>query len=298
MLQPYQCKSAESYQYALTEIMQSIALLGLWRAKFFEQAAFYGGTALRILHGLDRFSEDLDFSLLKKDPHFKLEPYNEAVRLELDSFGFQTTVTSKEKSFSTDIQSAFIKTDTKTQLWQIDAPGNLIGRLYRNHVIKIKMEIDINPPPDFKTETHLVLQPIPFSVTAYQLPYLYAGKMHAILCRKWKNRVKGRDFYDWVWYVTHKIPLNLKHLEARLRQSGHWTENCPLTQNGVEVLLADHLDSVDFEAAKKDVIPFLKNSTALQLWGGDFFKNLIQKMVFQGGLNDMGTTRDDSWPPR
>ena len=181
MLAKYDCRSQQDYINALKEIFQEIALLGLWRAKFFEKAAFYGGSALRILHGLDRFSEDLDFSLLKPESDFDLSPFNAAIVRELQSFGFEVTVQTKIKTNRSAIESAFIKADAKTELIEIAAPVSIIQKTHRMQIIKIKLEVDTNPPGLFSTESQYLLQPIPFSVSAFVLSDLFAGKVHALL---------------------------------------------------------------------------------------------------------------------
>ena len=280
MLEKYACQTEQDYTNALTEIMQEIALLGLWRSKFFEHAAFYGGTALRILYKLDRFSEDLDFSLLKSSTHFQIEKYNEFIKIELESFGFEVMVSQKEK-MSTNIQSAFIKAGTKTQLLQVQAPQKFIDKIHRNKMITIKMEIDIDPPLNFETETKILLEPIPFFVKSYQLPYLFSGKMHALLCRKWGDRVKGRDWYDLVWYISKNIPVNLKHLKTRLIQSNHFPLEKELTAVLLNTMILDRINSVDFEKAKRDILPFVRDPSSVLLWNADFFKTITEKIRFE-----------------
>ncbi len=278
MINQKDCKTVTDYTNTLKEIIQQIALLGLWRSKFFEHAAFYGGTALRILYGLDRFSEDLDFSLLKVYPNFRLEAYNEAIQEELASFGFKSTVSVKKKSIKTAIQSAFIKTNTKEQLFTIEAARPLASALHHQQAIHIKMEVDTHPPGDFNTEAKTLLQPIPFSVNTFTKPCLFSGKMHAILCRGWANRIKGRDWYDLVWYISHKIPLNVKHLRARLVQSGHLSEKDLFNEKEIRHLIVNKIKEIDFSMAKKDVSPFLRDAFSLEIWSNDFFLALVQKM--------------------
>jgi predicted nucleotidyltransferase component of viral defense system len=222
MLAAYEIRSLEDSLRALREIMQEIALLGLWRSKFFEKAAFYGGTALRVLYGLDRFSEDLDFSLLEKNKSFDLADYGEALKRELASFGFAVEIESRAKPSAAAIQSAFLKADTRTQMITVEFERGLVQRVPRNQVLKIKLEIDVDPPPGFTTETRYLLRPVPFAVRTFSLPDLFAGKMHAVLCREWKSRVKGRDWYDLVWFAAFHPELRLAHLEQRMRQPGHW----------------------------------------------------------------------------
>ena len=205
MLNRYQCSSISDYENALKEIIQEIALLGLWRSKFFEKAAFYGGSALRILYKLNRFSEDLDFSLLNRNVNFSLKPYCSAVESELKSFGFSVFVETKIKKIETNIDSAFIKAGTLKNMLLIDIPVALSKKIQSGKLMKVKLEVDKDPPGDFKTEAKYLFQPIPFSVNTFALPYLFAGKMHAVLCRTWGTRVKGRDWYDLTWYAGQDI---------------------------------------------------------------------------------------------
>lgn len=278
MLEKYKCHSEQDYINALKEIFQEIALLGLWRAKFYEKAAFYGGTALRILYGLDRFSEDLDFTLLKTEKNFDLTPYNQAVADELQSFGFQVSVEVKNKNIESNIESAFIKATTKQQLIIIEATPEITGRIHRMNTIKIKMEVDTNPPGNCDTEVKNILLPIPFSVKTLTPSDLFAGKLHAILCRPWQKRVKGRDWYDLVWYVARNIPVNLHHLRDRLIQSSAWDKSIKLTKNDLITLLSDKINETNFENAKSDIIPFIIDKEAVSLWSKNFFLDVIGKI--------------------
>ena len=264
----------------LRETLQSLALLGLWRSKFFEHAAFYGGTALRILYGLDRFSEDLDFSLLKPTENFSFERYKDSIVRELESFGFIVEFEVKEKKTISQIESAFIKTNTFNQLITIEAPERILSTINKHTILKIKLEVDTNPPPDYETEMKYVFSPIQFAVKSFDLPSLFAGKMHAVLCRKWKTRVKGRDWYDFAWYISHHPELNIKHLEARMRQSGHYKEDTPLTKEKLLNILNETIDKLDITKAKNEVIPFVANARSLDIWSKEFFKSAAQKIVF------------------
>lgn len=278
MLARYQCQSTQDYINAFKEIIQEIALLGLWRSKFYEHAAFYGGTALRILYGLDRFSEDLDFSLLKPNKNFSLEKYNQAIEDELRGFGFDVTITLKIKSLDNNIQSAFIKADTAKQLILIETPSQLVKKIHHLPQIKIKMEVDINPPQGFFTEAKYLLLPFPFSVNTYQQPDLFAGKLHAILCRQWQNRVKGRDWYDFVWYISHQTPVRLNHLQERLRQSGHWPNDQDLALHDVKTKLLERIKTLDIQSARHDIQPFIRNHDSIAIWSSDFFENLTHRL--------------------
>lgn len=271
MLAAYGRQRVEDYGRALRDILQQIALLGLWRVKFFEKAAFYGGTALRILHGMDRFSEDLDFSLLRPMPGFRLSQYTRGIETEIRSCGFDVQVTSRPTHPMKPVQSAFLKADTLSHLFLIEAEQDVLRMVPRGQVLKIKVEVDTDPPGEFETETAFLLRPIPFSVRAYSLPDLFAGKMHAVLCRRWKSRVKGRDWYDFVWYVTHHPELHLAHLESRMRQTGHLEPEESLTDDLFRIRLSEVIGRLDVEQARREVEPFVESPASLTAWSRDFF---------------------------
>jgi len=219
-LASYEPKNQEQAFSALREIMQEVALAGLQRSGFFEKAAFYGGTALRIFYGLDRFSEDLDFSLLSSDPEFSLEPYFKGLVEEFANVGLQVSIKEKKKTKGTSIDSAFLKPET---VWrELILEGMVLEAGLSAMVgLKIKLEVDRQPPLRFETEEKLLIKPFSFYVKCFTKSNLFAGKMHALLFRKWKNRVKGRDWYDLEWYTRKGVPLNLDHfLERKIQETG------------------------------------------------------------------------------
>jgi hypothetical protein len=279
LIDRYQPRSSSDYQNAVREIVQELALQGLWRTPFYDHAAFYGGSALRIFHGLQRFSEDLDFSLLQPKPDFSLKPYLGGVAEELAAWGFEFRVEGIEKTKPTTIESAFLKGSTMINLLQIGAPPEIASRLPKGQLIRIKLEIDLDPPPRATTEVLTRLVPTPHQVRIYDLPSLFAGKLHAVLCRNWKSRVKGRDFYDLIWYVGRRIPLNLAHLEARMRQSGDWPVETPLDAKGLRKRLEERFTAINFDQAKEDIAPFLKDTRELTLWTLGFFQDLIPQIL-------------------
>ncbi len=280
ILATYEIRSLEDSLRALREVMQEIALLGLWRSKFFEKAAFYGGTALRVLYGLDRFSEDLDFSLLEKSESFDLVDYSEALKKELASFGFAVEIESRAKPAAAAIQSAFLKADTRTQMITVEFDKGLVQKVPRNQVLKIKLEVDTDPPPGFSTEIRYLLRPVPFAVRTFSLPDLFAGKMHAVLCREWKSRVKGRDWYDLVWFAAYHPELHLAHLEQRMRQTGHWTKSAPLTAEDLRDLVSKRIDKVDINQIRHEVEPFVKDAASLAIWSKEFFLDVASRIKF------------------
>lgn len=284
MLEKYDLTNSNSSYDALREILQEIVLLGLYDAGFFKYAAFYGGTALRILHNFPRFSEDLDFSLLESNSEFNLKPYEEAIISTLKAFGFDVTIEIKEKNNISAIASAFVKGNTIEHLININAPKDITSKIHRDQAVKIKLEVDTNPPLEFETANVIRLTPRPFSINAFTLPSLYAGKMHAILCRAWSTRPKGRDWYDLVWYIANDIELDSIHLKSRLSQSCKYLEEnniqipSELTKQTIKELLLQRIETLDIVKAKNDVQPFIKDIREIELWSKEFFVSVIENI--------------------
>jgi predicted nucleotidyltransferase component of viral defense system len=264
MLSRYEIKTIDDSINAQHEVMQQIVLAGLYRGGFFNKAAFYGGTCLRIFYGVQRFSEDLDFSLLTKNTSFQLEDYFTSIQEEFKSLGREVIITKKEKKTQTNVESAFLKDDTSVYNLQFTTERR----------IKIKIEVDINPPTGFGTEYKLLLLPFSFMVRCYSLPDLYAGKIHAMLFRNWKNRVKGRDWYDFEWYVRNNTPLNLEHFYQRATQSGSVFSG-EQTLEHLRQLLKDKIQNTNIEMVKNDVSPFIKNQDELKIWSTGYFLQLV-----------------------
>ncbi len=282
MLDSYKCRTADDYPLALNEIVQEISLLGLYRGGFFSRAAFYGGTALHLFHGLDRLSQDLDFTLTRSDKSFDLSAFLQPVRDELGAYGLQMTVSKKTRKSDSPVKSAFIKGGTQIQLLRIVPTEPVVSGIHPDELIKIKFEVDTDPPAGADFEMKYQLLPVPFSVRLYSLPSLFAGKVHALLCRSWKTRVKGRDFYDYVWFLSKGIPLNMAHLEARMRQTGHMSLKEVLTEDAIKTLLKQKFLRVDYAQAKRDVAPFIKNLDVLDIWSTEFFSSITtDKLKFE-----------------
>jgi len=271
----YHPKTVEQEKDALREIIQEIALLGLWRAKFFEHAAFYGGTALRILYGLDRFSEDLDFTLLVPQANFKLQPYCNSVREELAAYGFTVEVEAQDKKTQTATESAFIKADTVVHLIKVGAKFKAI----KGELLKVKFEVDTSPALDFQTEVKQFFWPQAFSVNTCNLPSLFAGKLHATFCRERISNVKGRDFYDLIWYVGRGTKPNLQYLEAKLRQSGNWPKDQAFNSQGFGKWAVAKIESLDIAAAKRDVERFVPDQRVLDGWSHELFIAAIERIT-------------------
>ncbi len=250
------------------EVMQQVALAGLNRGGFFEKAAFYGGTCLRIFHGLERYSEDMDFTLLRDDPTFHIENYFPSIVAEFKALGRDVTITKKEKKNFGKVDSAFLKDDTDVY--------NLTFQTEKS--IKIKIEVDTKPPLGFDTEQKLLLQPYSFMTRCVTLPDLFAGKMHALVFRKWGHRVKGRDWYDFEWYVRNGIPLDFDHFAQRaLDFNGE-----SISKEDFRNRLIERLSTTDIELVKNDVLPFIKNPKELDIWSNDYFVRLSEMMKLSG----------------
>ena len=280
MLKNYQIENIYDQKNAMKEIMQEIVLCGLSRAGFFQKAAFYGGTALRIFYGMDRFSEDLDFSLVTADLDFDLSVYFPVLEKEVRAFGLHVTIQEKEKTKESNIRSAFLKGNTKEHLLLFYADENLAGSVARSEVVKIKFEVDINPPEYASFEHKYRLLPTPYEVNLYDMPSLFAGKIHAVLCRAWKSRIKGRDLYDYVFYLSRGSAVNQKHLRARLLQSGFISEDVECTLPELRHMLYERFDTIDFRQAKQDVEPFIRDTASLNMWNADFFKQITAGLQF------------------
>ena len=287
MLQNYDLSKDDPYE-ALREILQEIVLYALSDAGFFNHALFYGGTALRILYGLPRFSEDLDFSLLKPDPSFDLSKYEKAVVGTLKTYGFEAQIETKVKNHSA-IQSAFIKGNTIKHLLAINAPEDIVNSFNAGKLLKIKFEVDTQPPLNFEEEQKLHLTPAPFMIRSMKPSSLFAGKLHAVLCRGWQNRPKGRDWYDMVWYVQNKYEVDLTHLTTRLIQSCKALQDTEVelpeemklyTPALIVSLLQKRVDTLDIELAKQDVRRFIYDEKELVIWGKDFFSAIIKMIKF------------------
>lgn len=278
----YNPKNEEEILDALREIMQEITLAALSRTDFFEKAAFYGGTALRIFYGLDRFSEDLDFSLLKADEGFKLEPYFSAILTEFKALGIKVRINEKEKTKNSSIESAFLKTET---IWKELVLEDVLKQtgVKSNKPIKIKIEVDRKPPLGFQTEEKLLIRPFSFYVRCFKLPSLFAGKLHALLYRKWNNRVKGRDWYDLEWYIKKGVPLDVGHFLSRAKDTRDWEAEFISGDETLE-LLNHKIDSVSFTNIKEDVIRFIKDENVLSIWSAKYFKDLVEKMKFENAV--------------
>ncbi len=278
MLEKYEINSEQDEINAMKEIIQEIVLSGLSRGKFFDEAAFYGGTALRIFYGLDRFSEDLDFALIKPNPNFDLSKYFSFIEEEIKSYGLKLIINKKEKGKESNITSAFLKGDTMTHilLFFTDNNHQTNNKLLKD--IKIKFEVDINPPAGANYELKYQLLPSPYQIRLYDLPSLFAGKIHAILCRKWNLRTKGRDLYDYVFFLSLNTKVNIDLVKNKLIESKYIEENDSFNLDILKKLLKEKFKEINYDNAKEDVKPFIKNQSSLDLWSSNFFISITDKL--------------------
>ena len=267
MLSAYDLATEQQRRNATFEVNQQIILAGLYNGGFFNEAAFYGGTCLRIFHGLQRFSEDMDFSLLTPDDSFDFTQYFQPIIDQFAIVGREVEIKKKDKKSIGKVESAFLKdnTDVYDITYQTEKS------------IRIKIEVDTQPPLKFNTEQKLLLLPESFMTRCFALPDLFAGKMHALVYRAWKNRVKGRDWYDFEWYVRHNVPLHFTHLQERVWQFNH-------EEIGKETFLdklKERLATSDINQVKTDVKPFLRNPKEMDIWSNDYFLQLAQMIKFK-----------------
>lgn len=267
MLSAYDLSTEQHKRNAIFEVNQQVILAGLYNGGFFDIAAFYGGTCLRIFHGLQRFSEDMDFSLLATNDKFDFTKYFQPIIDEFAIVGREVEIKKKDKKNFGKVESAFLKDNT--YVYDIS--------FQTDKSIKIKIEVDTQPPLNFRTEQKLLLQPHSFMTRCFTLSDLFAGKMHALVYRAWKNRVKGRDWYDFEWYVRNNISLGFSHLAERALQFN----NEVITRETFIKKLKDRFASANMNQVKSDVLPFIKNPKELDIWSNDYFIQLSDMIRFE-----------------
>lgn len=279
MLEKYNPQNNEDRENAIKEILQEIALAGLSRGGFFDKVAFYGGTCLRIFYGLDRFSEDLDFALLEKDQSFTLDKYFPYLEKEFKSFGIEMNVESKIKDENSEIRSAFLKGNTLTLMMSFFPKSEEAKKVVSNKKIKIKFEVDMDNPSGGKTIHKYRMIPSPYEVQIFDESTLFAGKIHAIICREYKHHVKGRDYYDYLFYIAKGNKINLNYLENKLKNTGgKIKDDEKLTLEKVKELLKDRFESVDYDSARDDVKNFINDVENLKLWSKDLFLETLYNL--------------------
>ncbi len=279
MLSKYEIRNTNDEINALKEIIQEIILSGLARGNFFDEAAFYGGTALRIFYRLDRFSEDLDFALIHPNKNFDLSKYFVYLEKELKAYGLNLEINTKQKSMESNITSAFVKGDTLEHILKFfpNEENHKYNHMLKN--IKIKFEVDINPPSGATYEEKYKLLPSPHQIKIYDKESLFAGKIHAILCRNWKTRTKGRDLYDYIFFLANNTKVNLELVKNKLIESNYINDNDKFSIDDLKNLLINKFKEIDYTEAKEDVIPFIKNTESLNIWSSEFFISITKELT-------------------
>jgi len=272
-LNSYNCKSELEEEHAVREITQEVALAALSRTGFFKHGIFQGGTCLRIFYGLNRFSEELDFILKQPNPNFKLQPYLKSLSEELKAYGYNVDITDRSKT-DIAIRKAFIKDNSLGKVLQL----NHVGKRGPFRKIRVKLEVDTNPPSDGKTEIKYLDFPFVSSVTVQNKPSLFAGKIHALLCREY---IKGRDWYDFLWYTSQEVKINYKFLASALRQQGAWKgQDIDVNLDWCITELKKGVESIDWKTTAKDVQRFVRvtEHPSLNLWSKELFHAQIEKL--------------------
>ena len=271
-LKTYTIETKQSELNAIKEISQEIALAGLARAGFFKNAQFQGGTCLRIIHGLKRFSDDLDFILNEPNQTFKWEPYLAAIKTEFEAFGLSLSVIDRAKASDT-VKKAFLKESSF---------GKVLNLHYERtradtQTINIKLEIDTNPPAGSVPAAYVLDYPYPLPVIAQDLPSLFAGKCHALLCKK---HIKGRDWFDFIWHVQHKVKPNYTFLRNALEQCGPYQgQSINISHEWLTNELVKKIKSLNWQAVANDVKKFLPSdfTHVVETWNEDLFLGLLRK---------------------
>lgn len=277
MLAKYNIKNKTDETNAMKEIIQEIVLCGLSRGGFFDVAAFYGGTALRIFYGLNRFSEDLDFALLKPDKEFDLSKYFSYIEKEVESYGLNLTITTKQKTKESNITSAFLKGDTKEHILKF-FPNENMKNVTSLKDIKIKFEVDVNPPSGAEYEFKYKLLPSPHQIRLYDESSLFAGKIHAVLCRGWNNRVKGRDLYDYIFYLSKNTKVNIELVKQKLIDSKVDGVDNSFDVSKLKSMLNEKFNQINYVEAKEDILPFIEDTDSLNLWSEEFFTEITNEL--------------------
>ena len=269
----YQCRSQQEEENALREISQEVALAALSRGDFFKKAVFQGGTCLRVFYSLERFSEDLDFMLKSADQSFSFEPYIKNMAMEFQSYGYRLEVIDRSKAEDI-VKKCFLKDDSLGKVLNLT---HLKG-VTNMRKIRIKLEVDTNPPAGSSFENKFLDFPFPFSVTLQDMTSLFAGKSHALLCREYP---KGRDWYDFIWYISRRIKINWEFLSSAINQQGPWKgQNFKAGPDWYMVEMSKRIEEIDWRAAREEMARFLKPSAmaGLDLWGKEFLLDRLQKV--------------------
>ncbi|MCI2111374.1 MAG: nucleotidyl transferase AbiEii/AbiGii toxin family protein [Bacilli bacterium] len=278
LVSDYKPGTLDETKSALREIAQSIVLVGLSKGDFFKKASFYGGTALRLFYGLDRFSEDLDFTLRRPDPSFSLQPFFPFVEDAAASYGIHMSIERKPKVIASPVESAFGKLKTYETFLALSVPSSWPNRLHRDEKIKVEFEVDKKPALGFAEESKWLPRPEFAPISVLDAPSLFAGKLHAVLSRKYKMTVKGRDYYDFLFFIGKGISPNLEYLRNRLVDSYAIGKNDVFDLSTLKRMLHERFAAVDFKAAVKDASRFVESPQKFGVWSREMFDSLAEQI--------------------
>jgi len=272
-LRQYAPESKQAELNAFKEIAQEITLAALSRSDFFTKGAFQGGTCLRIVYKLQRFSEDLDFILYEPVEDFAWQAYLNEIQTEFMAFGLSLEVIDRSE-LSGNVKKAFLKENSFGQVLSLSYARDRADV----QTAKIKLEIDTRPPLGSDFESKIINFPSPFSIVTQTLPSLFSGKLHALLCRSY---VKGRDWYDFVWYVSRKTSVNFALLQNALGQQGLWADqSLECDKQWLLNALSEKINTIDWDKAKKDIMNFIKprEQTSIAMWSSNFYLHFVDEM--------------------
>ena len=269
----YNCKTDVEEQQAIREITQEVVLAALGRGSFFKHALFQGGTCLRIFYGLNRFSEDMDFILRDVNPDFRLKDHIKHLTDELVAYGYNIKITDRDRTDAT-VKKVFLKDNSLGKVIDL-RHSSQTGPMAK---IRIKLEVDTNPPAGSGYELKYLDFPFVSAVAVQDRPSLFAGKLHALLCREY---IKGRDWYDFIWYTSNGIGVNYDFLSSAINQLGPWQDQF-ITADKAWLLneLERKITSTNWKQAAEDVRRFVRvaEQPSLDLWSKDLFLGQLDKL--------------------
>ncbi len=267
-------KNIYEFENAFREISQKIILYALAQTSFFKNVAFYGGTCLRIFHGLDRFSEDLDFQVISEDYKLDFDQYMSKCITVLESYGLKSIVYSKSDYDSGEVRRRYIK------ISHYDIASEFFGKINMNKekLLSIKIEVSTVFIPGAKYEMKLLNSPMFSNIYCFNYESLFASKLNALITRNWRERTKGRDYYDYMFYVSHNIKINLDYLKNKLKYSLN-KDTSDYTIDDIKELLKERFEQTDFNSLKSDIIPFVNT---------DYNIDNINKEMFISSLEYLG----------
>ena len=269
----YGPRNAFEQELVIHELLQQLVLVSLAKSGLFSRALFHGGTCLRLLYGTDRFSEDLDFLLNEPETSFDWKSIAAQVREDCLAQGIGFEAQDRSRAGSA-VKTAFLKTDSIGKLLLLDLPYSRPAR----GKIRIKLEIDTNPPAGSLGEIRYLDFPVTSPIATQTLESSFALKSHALLCRSY---TKGRDWWDLAWYIRRRLEPSFELLANALAQQGPWANlSPPVGAQWFLEAMRQRVDAIDWPLARADIARFLplRDQPSLDAWGVDFFRQQLARM--------------------